>query len=66
MATIQQCAPRVILYALHLCLPWLLFKDIPKNIFINSVQVIIHLCYMDGLLVTWQHICDLSDEGFDA
>lgn len=66
MATIQQCAPRVILYALHLCLPWLLFKDIPKNIFINSVHVIIHLCYMDSLLVTWQPIYDLSYEGFDA
>lgn len=32
---IQQCGLRVVLYELHLRLPWFLFKDIPKNIFIN-------------------------------
>jgi len=66
MATIQQCAPRVNLYELHLYLSWLLFKEIPKNVFINYLKDITHLSCMESLLINCQTKCDLSNEDFDA
>lgn len=60
----QQCGLRVVLYAHHLCLPGFLFKDIPKNIFINCTGHYSSLLY-GWFGSTWQPVCDLLGECFD-